>query len=117
MGSLLFKLSSVPQQEADAVRQLLDAADIAYYETSAGNWGVSLAAIWLVHPADQTRAQVLLDEYQVTLAERVRADLDEQGVESLLQRFARQPLKFLGALAVVAFILYLSVMPFTAAWS
>ena len=38
----LFNLRGVPEDEAEDIRQLLDEHEIEFYETSAGNWGVSL---------------------------------------------------------------------------
>ena len=117
MGCLYFRLNNVPEHEADAVRALLTDADISFYETDAGSWGVSLAAIWLTHPGDQARAQALLEEFQTEHQAQAKAQVAEQGLESLVQRIARQPLRFMAALLAVAAILYLSIMPFTGAWS
>jgi hypothetical protein len=117
MGCLFFKLNAVPDTEAEAVRALLADADISFYETDAGNWGLSLAAIWLTHASDQERAKALLDAYQAKHQAEAQAQLAAQGMESLLQRFARRPVRFLAALLAVAAILYLSIMPFTGAWS
>lgn len=47
MSKLLFKLRGVPDDEADEIRALLAEKQIEYYETSAGNWGISLPALWL----------------------------------------------------------------------
>lgn len=117
MGCLYFKLHNVPAAEADAVRALLEDADISYYETDAGNWGLSLAAIWLTHEADQARAQALLAAYQSRHRAEAQAELAQQGLETLGQRFLRQPIRFVAALLAVAAILYLMIMPFTGAWS
>ncbi|UTA47860.1 DUF6164 family protein [Simiduia sp. 21SJ11W-1] len=117
MGCLYFKLHDVPEQEADAVRQLLDDADIPYYETHAGNWGLSLAAIWLTHEADKPRAQQLLEEFQAAHRAQAHEALAKQGLESPGQRFLRQPVKSLAALLAVAAILYLMIVPLMGAWS
>jgi hypothetical protein len=47
MSKLVFKLRNVPIDEAQDIRELLEGNDIAYFETSAGNWGISLPAIWI----------------------------------------------------------------------
>ena len=47
MALLLFRLRNVPDDEADEVRHLLNENSIEFYETSAGNWGISMPAIWL----------------------------------------------------------------------
>lgn len=38
-AKILFRLSGVPDDEADDVRMLLTDNAIDFYETSAGNWG------------------------------------------------------------------------------
>lgn len=117
MGCLYFKLHDVPEAEANAVRALLDDAEIAYYETDAGNWGLSLAAIWLTHEADKDRAEALLADFQARHQASAQAELAQQGLESLGQRFMRQPLRFIAALVAVAAILYIMIMPLMGAWS
>lgn len=117
MGKLFFKLHDVPEQEAEAVRQLLDKADIAYYETTAGNWGISLAAIWLVQENDLEQAKALLSEFQQQWQQQSLAERVTEPQETLLARLKREPIKVLLAIIAVAAILYLSIMPFTGAWS
>lgn len=112
MGQLFFKLNNVPDDEAQAVRDLLTEAHIDWYETRAGFWGVGLAALWLHSDADLQRANQLLAHYQRQLGERMR----DQPVESLAQRIARKPLAFVAVLLAVAMILYLSVIPLLGAW-
>jgi hypothetical protein len=64
MSVLFFPLRSVPTDEADDVRALLIANEIEFYETSAGNWGVSMPAIWLYQQADLEKIQPHFAEYQ-----------------------------------------------------
>jgi hypothetical protein len=64
MSKLLFHLRGVPEDEATEVRELLTTQDIAFYETSAGNWGASMPALWLAHDDDLEKARTLLDSYQ-----------------------------------------------------
>ncbi len=64
MTLLLFKLRGVPEDEADEVRELLTAQDIDFYETSAGNWGMSMPALWLRDAVDLEKARYLLNDYQ-----------------------------------------------------
>ena len=113
MGTLLYKLHDVPDAEATEIRQILNDASIAFYETTAGNWGVSLAAVWLVDESDLPRAKELLDAFQETWREQQLQDIPEP----FLQRVFRQPLKFALAMVAVLTILYLSIAPFTGAWS
>ena len=45
MSKLLFRLRNVPDDEADEVRELLTQHSIEFYETGAGNWGISMPRV------------------------------------------------------------------------
>ncbi len=64
MAILLFSLRGVPEDEAYEVRELLHTQQIDFYETSAGNWGVSMPAIWLRDDRQLNQARQLLFDYQ-----------------------------------------------------
>lgn len=72
MSKLLFKLRNVPDDEAIEVRTLLDEHGVEFFETSAGNWGISMPGLWLAQADDFERARALIDEYQDARAERER---------------------------------------------
>ena len=74
MSKLLFKLRGVPDDEADEIRALLTEKQIEYYETSAGNWGISLPALWLQDDSRYSEAKELLDAYQIARTQRIRAE-------------------------------------------
>ena len=57
-------LRGVPDKEADDVRSLLADSGIPYYETPRGNFGISMAALWVSNDSDAVRARELLEEYQ-----------------------------------------------------
>ena len=106
MATLVFRLNDVPDAEADAVRNLLLENQIDFYETSAGNWGFSVAGIWLKNNADKSQARSLIDDYQ-----RHMPSVDTDS-ESFSQLASQQPLRVVIYFLVVLFILYLSLMPF-----
>jgi hypothetical protein len=74
---LLFRLRNVPDDEAQEVRELLDENGVEFYETSAGNWGISLPGIWLADESDYHQARALLDSYQDQRAAQQRANYRE----------------------------------------
>lgn len=115
MPILLFKLNGVPEDEADDIRELLSEHRIDYYETHAGRWGISLAAIWLRDDAQLETARGLIDTYQQQHTERARDEYEAQRragrLETMAGRFARQPLRFLLYVIAILAILYLSTMP------
>lgn len=118
MPILLFRLNGVPEDEADEVRQLLDSHRIDYYETQAGRWGISLAAIWL-RDGDADReeeARRLIDDYQERRSASARADyaarLAQGRAETLAHRFRREPLRLLIYAAIILAIVYFTLAPF-----
>ena len=116
MSILLFRLRHVPEDEADEVRALLEEHGIEYYETSAGNWRISMPAIWLKDEEQLPRARELLDRYQEERY-RIAREQYEQARQSgehrtLWDQFREDPVRvglYIGGAAVV---LYLSLQVF-----
>ncbi|MCV6613928.1 MAG: DUF6164 family protein [Cellvibrionaceae bacterium] len=106
MAKLLFKLNQVPLDEAIEVRQLLQGAEIEFYETDAGRFGFGVAALWLRDESQWGRAKTLLDNYQQERATKAGP------AEPWPQFFRRQPLKVLGLLLLLGAVLYLLLAPF-----
>ncbi len=82
MAKILFRLNGVPDDEANDVRELLADNAIDFYETSPGNWGVSMPAIWLTDESQFQKARALLDVYQNERTVRMKeeyARLKRQG--------------------------------------
>ncbi|MCW8827894.1 MAG: DUF6164 family protein [Gammaproteobacteria bacterium] len=115
MAKLLFRLNGVPQDEAQDIRELLDGNRIDYYETSAGRWGISVAAIWLRDESQLAQANELIDRYQqerYRLAREEYEKLKREGrLEGLLDRLRKNPLRILLYLLAIAAVLYLSILP------
>lgn len=105
MAIIVFKLNDVPDTEADAVRTLLTEHQIDFYETSSGNWGFSVAAIWINNNDDKPQARRLIDEYQKRMPATERA-------ESFIHFALQQPLRVIVYTIIILFILYFSLMPF-----
>lgn len=113
MSTLLFRLTNVPEDEADEIRELLRSNGIDYYETSAGNWGISMPALWLIKDEDLFKAQQLLEEYQhqrsITQREKY-LQLKKMGANiSLLSSIKERPWRFIVYLGAILFILYVSI--------
>lgn len=116
MAVMLMKLRNVPEDEADAVRALLEANHVDYYETPPDRWGVSMPAIWLRRDEQAETARALLERFQEQRQREARADYlarRERGeAETLLTRALQTPLRTVVYLAVVAVVLYLTLNPF-----
>lgn len=113
MSILFFNLRGVPNDEADDVRELLNAHDIAYFETSAGMWGVSLPAIWLYDKDDLSMARRLFDAYQQQRTIEQRAfyqELKQQGLQpGFWLQTIKKPARFIGFCAALALVIYVSI--------
>ncbi|QPK65086.1 hypothetical protein IVG45_09195 [Methylomonas sp. LL1] len=113
MSILFFRLRGVPEDEADDIRELLNVNGITFYETSAGNWGISLPAIWLHHPDDLPKAQILFDDYQQQRTVTQRAlylELKQQNRQAGFWRHnLKKPFRFLGYCGLLSLILYISI--------
>ena len=112
----LIKLRGVLEEEAQELRELLKQHRIDFYETPAGNWGISMPAIWLRDDHQLDEAKRLVDDYQRARAVRVRAEfeaLKQEGKQRTVLHVVREhPLRALAYLALAAFVIYLSTMPF-----
>ncbi len=116
MSKLVFKLRHVPDDEAEAIRQLLDEHEIAFFETSAGNWGISLPALWIRDEQDFDRARALIDDYQQQRSQHMRSVYEEQRqrgeVRTLWHSFIEAPLRFIVYVGLALLVLCFSVRVF-----
>ena len=116
MSVQLFRLRNVPDDEAGEIRQLLSEHGIEFYETPAGNWGISVHALWLNDETQYARAKKLIEEYQLDRSQRVRLEtqqkIEKGEYETFIQRIVNRPVQFLMTLAIILLILYLSIVPF-----
>jgi hypothetical protein len=74
MSKLLMNLRNVPDDEADDVRAMLDAQQIAFYETRPSIWGVSAGGIWVTEDVAFGEARRAMDDYQQQRSVRARAE-------------------------------------------
>lgn len=116
MAKLIFKLNSVSYDEADDIKNLLAENEIDFYESPAGNWGISMHALWLNDESQCTQAKQLIDEYQLKRSQRIRLEtqqkIDKGEFETFFQRLLNKPVQVIVYLAIILFILYISIMPF-----
>lgn len=120
MSLLLFRLNNVPEDEADAVREILREGDIDFYETSAGAFGISVAAIWLRDESQAPRARQMIAEFQEQHSRQLRAEWEESRkrgeADTFLKRLRREPFKMLLLIAGLIVVLYVSIVPWLSAW-
>jgi hypothetical protein len=116
MARLLYRLNGVPEDEAQEIRDLLDEHTVDYYETSAGRWGISLAAIWLRDENQWQHAVALLDAYHEQRYHNARAEYERLKaagqLEGLQDRIRARPLQMLLYLLAIGAVLAISILPF-----
>ena len=116
MSAIVFRLNDVPEDEAQAVRDLLTENDIEFYETSAGKWGFSVAAIWIKDEGLKDKAREIIKSYQLKHHHEMQdkhESLRQQGqLETFRKRFIRQPLQVIIYLILVLLVIYLTLIPF-----
>ncbi len=116
MSALIFRLRHVPDDEAEAIRNLLDQSAIDWYETTAGNWGISMPGIWGNDDEHAGPARELIEQYQRERAITQR-ELHDQRIQQgqdvkLVQRIVQHPLRTMGIILFCLFIIYVSIHPF-----
>ena len=115
MAILILKLRDVPEDELLEVQQLLDEHEIDYYETSAGNWGVSLPALWVREDAQAERAKALLKDYAAQRFGRVKGEYearkDAGEAQGIIDIARHNPAQFVLYLLVIAAVLFISALP------
>ncbi len=116
MAKLLFKLNNVPDDEADEIRALLDQGEFDYYETSAGIWGLSFAAIWLKDEQQLDAAKEVINHYQIERSQRVHQEYEKLKASgqqvTRWQAFKRSPIKVVAVIIFISAVLYFSIIPF-----
>ncbi len=116
MARQLLRLRNVPEDELSEIYELLETHELDFYETSAGNWGISMPALWLVNDDDYTHARALLDEYSEQRYQRAREEyeyLKQTGKARTFFDIAKEnPLKVTFYLAIVGVLVYFSIAPF-----
>jgi hypothetical protein len=116
MPARLFSLRGVPDDEAEEIRALLAENHIDFYETSAGNWGISNPSIWLPDENQLPQAKALLENYQIQRATQQRELHEQRQREGKQTTFwellSDNPLKVIAYIGIVFVILYFSTKPF-----
>jgi len=116
MSALLFKLRNVPDDEAEDIRALMQEHRIDIYETSAGNWGISMPAIWVNDAANLPEAKQLLAHYQQERASKARETYNEDRrsgrAPGFIQKIVERPFSVAGIILFCLFVIYVMTSPF-----
>jgi hypothetical protein len=109
-------MRDVPHDEAEEVRDLLKAHNIEYFETFAGNWGISMPALWIKNLNQFDLARELLNGYEKSRVEKVQQDYQEKlqkgEAKSMGQLFLDRPFQFLAYWTLIAAVVFISIYYF-----
>ncbi|MES2859348.1 MAG: DUF6164 family protein [Pseudomonadota bacterium] len=115
MAKLLLNLRNVPDDEADDVREMLDAHRIAFYETTPDRWGISAGGIWITEDADAANGKRLMADYQQQRGERARAAYAAARSAGTAETFASvvraEPARVALLVLAILFVLGLMALP------
>ena len=111
MAVLIFNLRSVPDDEAQDIRELLLDNNIEYHETSAGLLGISVPGLWVVNEEQVDKARKLIDEYQQLRQKRVQEEYRLKKRTST-DMFKENPVRYLASIVAIILICYLMVFLF-----
>ena len=113
MALLLFSLRQVPDDEAADIRELLEENHIDFYETHAGNWGISMPAIWLRDEQQHEQARQLIDDYQqerqIVIREEYARMKQAGEAPTFLKNLWHYPAQTILFIAAIVLVLYLSI--------
>ena len=113
MALLLFSLRQVPDDEAADIRELLEENQIDFYETNAGNWGISMPAIWLRDEQQHQQARQLIDAYQeerrIVIREEYLRMKESGDTPTFLKNLWHYPAQTVLFIAAIVLVLYLSI--------
>jgi hypothetical protein len=116
MAKLLLNLRSVPDDEADEIRALLDDRNIAFYETLPSFWGVSAGGIWIRSAEDFSKAKLLMAEYQRQRQAKAHAEYQaarrEGRVKSVWDSVIENPIQAIALMLGIAFLVLVLALPF-----
>jgi hypothetical protein len=115
MAKLLLNLRNVPDDEADDVRAMLDAARIAFHETPPSRWGISAGGIYVTENADVAEAKRLMADYQAQRRARARAEREaairDGTAETFRTMLRAEPLRVVLTVLAIIFLLGLMALP------
>jgi len=113
VSKLLYSQRGVPDDEVYEIREVLTNNNIDFYETSSGNWGISMPAFWLQYDGDFETAQGLLNVYHEQRAKKqceIYQKLKGEGRDKKwMDFFKKNPVRTVVYISFVVFILYLYV--------
>jgi len=113
MAKRLLSLRGVTPEEAEGLREALEAAGVNFYEIPPTAFGISAGSIWIRREAEFERAKKVFDAFQEAFVVSAR---ENQAHESLWTYFRRNPARVAGYTAAALGVLLLMFWPVIHLW-
>ena len=115
MPKMLMNLRNVPEDEAEAVLDMLAQNHIEHYQLPPSAFMISAGSIWVQHDDDHPKAKALFDELQRERAAQARADWQQQKTQGtqpgLLDALQQNPGRFVAYLTIAVLIVLFMLTP------
>ena len=113
MARRILNLRDVTIEEAEGLRQALEAAGVEFYETPPSAFGISAGGIWIRHDEEFDRAKHVFDAFQDAFATEAR---ENRAPESLAAFVRRNPGRVAGYTAAALAVLFVMFWPVLQLW-
>lgn len=115
MAKMLMNLRHVPEDESDAVLEMLESHGIEHYRLPPSAFMISAGSIWIKQDEDFARAKSLFDELQRERAEQAQANWqtqkDEGSQPRLLDELSENPGRLLAYVTIAVLIILFMLTP------
>ena len=112
---MLMNLRHVPEDESDAVLEMLESHNIEHYQVPPSAFMISAGSIWIKQDEEFDRAKSLFDELQRERAEQAQADWQAQKDEGtqpkLLEALSENPGRLLAYVTIAVLIVLFMLTP------
>ncbi len=109
MSIRFFSLDGINDDDADDIREVLRTNNIEFYETPHGNWGFSMAALWLPDESQFLEAKEVLNTYLKEKHNDIYQNfLTENANRTTLQKILHNP-KVVALYLPTLFIVFLTI--------
>lgn len=81
MAKRIFKVGGASVEEVEGVRSTLRENGVSFYETPHGNFGLSMAAIWVENDSEAEKARKLIYQFQESFRGRVASGQPVRRIE------------------------------------
>jgi hypothetical protein len=75
MAKRIFAIGAASESEVEGVRSALREYGVEFYETPRGNYGRSMAALWIKNDTDYPRARQVIEQFQVAYRANAGAEV------------------------------------------